>query len=577
MNEVFKNLQKAKETLLNLREPSGDWAGELSSSAVSTSTAAYALQLADEKRFSEEILGALTWLKNTQLPDGSWGDTPESKGNLSATILSLAALNKYKNDDDFAEVYLFAKKYLAQFLDFSSAKKFSKSVLKYYGKDLTFSAPILAMCASSGLLEAQNPWGFVPRLPFEFAAFPNAFFAFLRLPVVSYAIPALVCVGFAKAAHSGFFSRFTKRILEKKLLSKILKMQPSSGGFLEATPLTSFCAICLKAASLQESQVFKNAIKFILKERRQDSSFPIDTNLSQWLTSLSSSALADFLSASEKENLSSIILSRQLKTTHSFTGAKAGAWAWIPTDGGVPDADDTAAALCALFELSGDKKFLPQIKNGLEWLMNLQNSDGGMPTFCKGWSRMPFDKSCADITAHAHKAFSLWEDFADDAFKSKMQNCIVGFEKFLERSQNLDGSWLTLWFGDQDCQEGVAPTYATAIVLEHLGANVSQKIYAKKGAKFLCDTQNADGAWGGGRNVKSKKIITARVLSALCNYPEHKSEILKGLEGFRKFHGNCDDAIGLYFSKLWYSEKLYSPIFELNAYKAISKLFANET
>ena len=44
-------------------------------------------------------------------------------------------------------------------------------------------------------------WDEVPSLPFELACLPQALFRFLRLPVVSYALPALIAIGQAVYHH----------------------------------------------------------------------------------------------------------------------------------------------------------------------------------------------------------------------------------------------------------------------------------------------------------------------------------------------------------------------------------------
>ena len=52
-------------------------------------------------------------------------------------------------------------------------------------------------CALAGLVE----WREVPRLPFEMACFPQSWYRFLGLPVVSYALPALIAIGQAVHHH----------------------------------------------------------------------------------------------------------------------------------------------------------------------------------------------------------------------------------------------------------------------------------------------------------------------------------------------------------------------------------------
>src|SRR5205807_1495013 len=67
----------------------------------------------------------------------------------------------------------------------------AEAVRARYGKDRTFAVPILTTCALAGFID----WSEVTPLPFELACFPQSWFRFLRLPVVSYALPALIAIG----------------------------------------------------------------------------------------------------------------------------------------------------------------------------------------------------------------------------------------------------------------------------------------------------------------------------------------------------------------------------------------------
>src|SRR5205814_1036115 len=53
---------------------------------------------------------------------------------------------------------------------------------------------------------------------------------------------------------------------------------------------------------------------------------------------------------------------------------------------------------------------LPAVVAGIKWLLDLQNRDGGIPTFCRGWGALPFDRSAPDLTAHALRAWLAWFD-----------------------------------------------------------------------------------------------------------------------------------------------------------------------
>ena len=59
--------------------------------------------------------------------------------------------------------------------------------------------------------------------------------------------------------------------------------------------------------------------------------------------------------------------------------------------------------------------------------------------------------------------------------------------------------------------------------------------------------------------------MTARCVAALKPYPEAAKAVAHGLEFLRPYAAAPQTAplepIGLYFAHLWYSEKLYAPIF----------------
>src|SRR5205823_9523757 len=78
-----------------------------------------------------------------------------------------------------------------------TAEEHAEAIRRRYGKDRTFSVPILMTSALAGLVS----WKEVPSLPFELACFPQSWFRFFRLPVVSYALPALIAIGQAVYHH----------------------------------------------------------------------------------------------------------------------------------------------------------------------------------------------------------------------------------------------------------------------------------------------------------------------------------------------------------------------------------------
>src|SRR5207244_8863628 len=168
-----------------------------------------------------------------------------------------------------------------------------------------------------------------------------------------------------------------------------------------------------------EHPVARRGAEFLANSVRPDGSWAIDSNLSVWVTTLSANALA---AAGEVEKLDKLpelrdwLLQQQFKDRHRYTGASPGGWGWTHLPGSVPDGDDTPGALLALSnwfvritpETLKDPAVRP-ILNGLVWLLDLKNRDGGWPTFCKGWGHLPFDRSGCDLTAHVLRSFRAWQ------------------------------------------------------------------------------------------------------------------------------------------------------------------------
>ena len=144
-----------------------------------------------------------------------------------------------------------AEAWLAGHADSVSPQALARAVLSHYGSDRTFSAPILTLAALAGRLgPADGAWQLVPQLPFELALFPPRLFKWLGLPVVSYALPALIAIGQVRhrlAPTRNPLRRAIRNLAARRTLGLLQRMQPANGGFLEATPLTGFVVLSLAA------------------------------------------------------------------------------------------------------------------------------------------------------------------------------------------------------------------------------------------------------------------------------------------------------------------------------------------
>jgi squalene-hopene/tetraprenyl-beta-curcumene cyclase len=562
MTDALSRQLKAK------RSPGDIWRGKLSSSAISTAVSVFALYKTDRERYAGLIRDGVRWLRATMQPDGSWGDTVESHSNMTATLLSYAAL--FSMDETAEETQAFLTDRFGGVTD----EKIVKGVLAYYGKDLTFSVPILVMCALAGVI---TDWKHIPLLPFELAVLPQQFFRFLRLPVVSYAIPALIAVGILRHRKGrkglGYIIRESFTGASLKVLEKL---QPSGGGFLEAAPLTAFVAMCMSCAGYSRHILTQRAIGFLVDTVRANGAWPIDTDLAGWVTALSIKALDEDIP--DREFLLQAIKSHAFRYRHPFTGAKEGGWGWSNLPGAVPDADDTAGCLIALHILQNGTYSL-EAEKGVLWLLDLQNKDGGIPTFCKGWGKLPFDSSSPDLSAHSLAAFERWYDVLPERIQRKCRKSMIRLLRWMKKTQAADGSWNPLWFGDQDAPDEHAPVYGTAVAVEYLSisSHSPAREISAKGAAYLISAQNDDGGWGGAKGLPSKVTLTARTLSALAHVPGIRFETLAGGVDYlyRRFKAGTlgtPEPIGLYFARLWYSEELYNLTFALHALKNIRKI-----
>ena len=569
LDSVNSSVRRAVDALRAQRNPDGYWDGRLAASPLATGVAL--CSLSSFKETSIDRIKAWNYLRSTQNPDGGWGDTARSKSNLAATLLILSAhaCAKERQQTRLHPAELHKAEHYVQQLG-----GYKDGLTRVYGSDLTFQTPIRMAAAFAGLIS----WRDVEALPFELALAPRGLMGALRLPVVSYALPALVCVGLArqkKVVHWLVPWWLVRAFLDSSALSVVRAMQPESGGYLEAIPLTAFCWIGLQAANRTHDSIAANARKFLEATQREDGSWPVEVNLSVWNTTRAVDALQagglleTALNEQERAATREWLLKQQVKTKSVYSNAAAGGWGWNHLSGSVPDADDTAGALVALREL-GVAKDHAALQDGKLWLLSLQNSDGGFPTFCRGWQTLPFDRSAADLTAHAIRAFSSLEDFSPAAFE------------YLKKNQRADGSFVPLWFGCEQAPDQLNNTYATAqtiLACESLGE--SSRSLIEPAVTYLRSIQNTDGGFGGCMGAKSTAEETGLVLRALSAVSDPDSETLqraaRWLMERQRADGSWDPApIGFYFAVLWYYEELYPLCYALGGLGAYAQLMAKK-
>ncbi|MGH9338899.1 MAG: prenyltransferase/squalene oxidase repeat-containing protein [Acidobacteriota bacterium] len=591
---IDRMLSNATQILQACRMQEGYWEGELSSSALSTATAVGALSKVDPESHRNLITAGLEWLARNQNQDGGWGDTVLSRSNISTTLLYWSAFAMAGAAGNYSPVISAAEAWIAREAGDLRPVSLAQAVISRYGGDRTFSAPILTMCALAGRLgERPAAWKLVYPLPFEIAALPQGLLKWMRLPVVSYALPALVAIGqlrFQRLPPRNPLTRAARRLTRSRTLRLLRKIQPASGGYLEAIPLTSFVIMSLAESGLKENEVVRNGVRFLTSSIRSDGSWPIDSNLSTWVSTLAVNAGAV---AEQDEDLQGLLvkwlLDQQHRPVHPYTRSPPGGWAWTDLSGGVPDTDDTSGAVLALSRLGRDDPRLAQsAEQGIAWLLQVQNRDGGLPTFCRGWGALPFDRSSPDLTAHALLAWDAWLDKLPADLRRRVRAAMRKALRYLIGSQRPEGAWEPLWFGNEQAPGEVNLTYGTARVLMALVEVQPEfgetKPALEKGAAWLLSAQNQDGGWGGAPAAPSSIEETALALDAMARLAAAGSRPAESLPApigravawlDERTQGGTSFSpapIGLYFARLWYFEKLYPVVFTVSALRRVAPL-----
>jgi sporulenol synthase len=214
-----------------------------------------------------------------------------------------------------------------------------------------------------------------------------------------------------------------------------------------------------------------------------------------------------------------------------------GGWGFSDINTINPDVDDTTVSLRSISRMNSTDAW----SRGINWLLSMQNDDGGWAAFEKNTDTKLFeflpiekaqfiltDPSCADITGRTLEFFGNYTNLSRD------HQSIKKGVKWLLNHQELDGSWYGRW--------GICYIYGTwgAVTgLAAVGVPTSDDCI-QKAIQWLQGIQNADGGWGESCYSDSNETYkqlgsstlthTAWALDTLISVSEQPtSEIRKGI------------------------------------------------
>lgn len=658
--------QKAvRAELMSERTADGHWTGYVASSPLATAAAVSALVAAhhsDSKDIlrndavsqaeslaaqvvqgdlCELLLVSINWLAEHQNSDGGWGDCVGGQSNIAATMLVQAAFRLTGVPAKFDDLILRADQFVASQGGIAALRR-------QYRDDKVLVAAVLTTCAVAGTV----PWTKVPALPFEQLCVPKRWQAHVQTAIDRTHIPLMLAVGRSKFHHDSPRNPVTylwRRSMRTRCLAQLERLQAADDSFLASIPTTAFIVLSLSSIGCRDHKIVERGVEFLLTSVRSDASWPVQNNLATAVTTLALNSLIQpdlphgaspphdppLLATHPDYNLFADSLldwlfATQHTTRDALTGVPPGGWSASDAAGALPNTNDTAGVLriLALWPRRGDHERSEQIHQaatlGITWLLEMQNLDGGWPTFYRRTGGFLPDASGPDVTSNALRALAAWRiswnTEAPSDTRSKIRHgehptpdthrfdaAIEHGWQYLESIQRDDGSFVPRWFGNEFQPDDQNPVIGTAKVLL-MCHELSRSDWgmAKRAARWLLSAQHTGGGWGPPRApldysnaekdgfrawraneamAKSSSVEeTALTVAALLPLASTSQPVSKAVSAGLIWLANAieQDAhrrpavVGFYPSRIWYHERLYPLVFAETALSRAHQVLAIE-
>jgi squalene-hopene/tetraprenyl-beta-curcumene cyclase len=518
-------LRRAVDHLLSIQDRGGWWKGELETNVTMDAEDLLLRQFLGIRGDQETRLAA-NWIRSQQRVDGTWANFFGGPGDLSTTVESYVAL-RLAGDPFDARHMREARAFILESGGVERARVFTHLWLALFGlwswKDVPALPPEVIFLPE---------W--FPLNVYDFACWARQTIVALTVvgahrPVrpIGLGIDELRTGAAAPAAEplstwKGRLRRIDRalrayerrpvRALRRLALARatewILRRQEANGswGGIQPPWVYSLMALHLMGYPLDHPAMragLEGLDRFTIVEgdirRLEACQSPV------WDTALAAIALVDAGVSPSHPSLvgaAEWLLAEEIRVRGDWTvrrrDLEPGGWAFEFANDNYPDIDDTAEVLLALRRLApghpDPERVGASIDRGVRWVLGMQGADGGWGAFDADNTRalcreLPFcdfgeviDPPSADVTAHVVEM--LAEEGSAD--RSEARRGLA----WLERSQELDGSWFGRW--------GANHVYGTgAAVPAAIAAGVpcdDRRIRAA--TAWLQRHQNPDGGWG---------------------------------------------------------------------------------
>ncbi len=522
-------IKRATDYALSIQHKEGYWLAPLDSNSTMEAEfllLLYFLGIHDEPR-QQKIVKHI--LKHQQ-EDGSWPLYFQGPGDLSTTVecyfaLMLSGVSKEAPNMELAREFIIAKGGL------SKVRVFTQIWLALFGQWSWQRIPTL-----------------IPEIIFLPSWFPFNIYSFASwaratiVPLTIVMAERPVCpipsncaltdlflqdTNFQKPQGSGVWNVIFKfiekgfklynrmpwkpgrRSAVKKSIQWILDHQEADGswGGIQPPWVYSLIALKLTGHSLDHPVMQKGIAGFDSFSIEDNETMQVQACVSPvWDTSLMINALKEVgvePSHPQVQSACRWLIKKQILVggDWSINNAKLspGGWAFEFENANYPDIDDTAEVLMALWHASLSESENVQckvaIKAGTQWLLGMQDKNGGWAAFDREnnnffLAKFPFfdfgeilDPPSVDVTAHVLEALGLMGYTRENPIVRKALD-------YIYQEQEANGSWFGRW--------GVNYIYGIGTVLPALRA-VGEDINnpaIQQAIQWLLVHQNSDGGWG---------------------------------------------------------------------------------
>ncbi|MEW6442988.1 MAG: squalene--hopene cyclase [bacterium] len=530
---VDRAVERSRQYLLGLQNAEdGYWVGEVEANSTLTSEYVFFMhfmETVDDLRQRKMV----HYLKETQLPDGSWNIFFGGPGDLSTTLEAYAAM-RLAGEDPNERAMKLARDFILGNGGIEKSRVFTKIFLAILGVRPWTQCPALSpeilllpvgfplsiyemsSWARSTVVPLLVLWDHKPTIR------PPRHFTLDELRGERPGLPKFDENGNGAAALDGWgkffvFSDGVLKLYDRKpipwLRRKALRLaeqwilerqDPTGewGGIMPAMMNSVMALKCLgyplthPAVRKGLEAIHRFAIEDAKTLRLQSCVSPVWDTANTCLALLESGLPGSHPAIRKAADW---LWSKQTKEKGDWaiknTRGKPGGWSFEFENHFYPDTDDTLAVLTVLNQTCSKSEQAEAWHLGLQWLLSMQSKNGGWGAFDVDnvqelWNRIPFadhksmlDAPTADLTGR------VLEFLGRMNYRSDLPAVARGI-RFVEARQEPDGSWFGRW--------GINYLYGTWCALcglQAVGYDMNTP-RVRRAVDWLLSCQNPDGGWG---------------------------------------------------------------------------------